>query len=250
MEPVRAVIAEDEANLRDELCEALAALWPELAVCGIATDGIEALRQLEELKPEVLFLDIQMPGVSGLEVAKRASGRSHVVFVTAYEKYAVAAFEQGAVDYVMKPFDASRLADTVNRLKTRIHMTPANLEGLLRALSGKFGNGREYIRWITASQGPELRLITVEEISYFRADNKCTLVVTADREALIYRSIKELTEALDPSTFWQIHRGTIVNIRQISGISRDYRGRLRIKMKDRKETLPVSAPHAHLFKQM
>lgn len=248
--PVKAMIAEDEANLCDELRETLNALWPELTICALAADGIQALRQLEQHAPDVLFLDVQMPGVSGLEVAKRASGKCHVVFVTAYDNYAVAAFEQGAIDYVMKPFDAARLADTVARLKARVHSAPANLEGLVRALSERLGSDREYVRWITASQGQELRLITTEEVCYFQADNKCTLVVTAERESLIYRSIKELSEALDPSIFWQIHRGTIVNIRHISGISRDYRGRLRVNLKQRKETLPVSAPHAHLFKQM
>ena len=249
-EPVKAVIAEDESNLCDELCEALRALWPELRICAVAADGIQALRQLEQHTPDVLFLDIRMPGMSGLEVARHASGRSHVVFVTAYDKYAVAAFEQGAVDYVMKPFDTARLADTVRRLKARIDSVPANLEGLLKTLSERFGNGREYIRWITASQGQELRLITIEDICYFRADHKCTSVVTAERESVIYRSIKDLAEVLDPSTFWQIHRGTIVNIKHISGISRDYKGGLRVKLKQRNETLPVSEPHAHLFKKM
>jgi DNA-binding LytR/AlgR family response regulator len=250
LEQVTAVIAEDETNLCEELRELLTALWPELSIRAVATNGIEALRALDEHAPDILFLDIQMPGMSGLEVAKRASERSHVVFVTAYDKYAVAAFEQGAVDYVMKPVDTARLADTVRRLKGRVDSSPANLEGLLKALSARVGDGREYIRWITASQGRELRLITIEEICYFQADNKCTLVVTPEREALIYRSIKELADALDPSTFWQIHRGTIVNIRHIAGLARDYRGRLRVKLKQRKEMLAVSAPHAHLFKQM
>jgi DNA-binding LytR/AlgR family response regulator len=247
---MKAVIAEDEANLREELRETLSELWPQLSICGVAGDGIQALRQLEEHEPDVLFLDIQMPGLSGLEVAKRASERSHVVFVTAYDKYAVAAFEQGAIDYVMKPFDTARLADTIKRLKARIDSTPANLEGLLKRLAERLGNGREYVRWITASQGQELRLITVEEICYFQADNKCTLVVTAEKESLIYRPIKDLADVLDPSMFWQIHRGTIVNIRHISGIARDYRGRLLVKLKQRKEALPVSAPYASLFKQM
>jgi DNA-binding LytR/AlgR family response regulator len=250
VKPVKAVIAEDEANLRDELRETLAALWPELAICAMANDGIEALDLLEEHSPSVLFLDIQMPGISGLEVAKRASGRCHVVFVTAYDRYAVAAFEQGAIDYVMKPFDAARLAGTVARLKARIESVPANLEGLVRTLSERLGDRREYIRWITSSQGQELRLITVEEICYFQSDNKCTRVVTSDRESMIYRSIKDLADVLDPSTFWLIHRGTIVNIRHICGIARDSRGALRLKLKSRDETLPVSAPHAHLFRQM
>ena len=249
-QPVKAVIAEDEVTLRDELREALAVLWPELEVCAVADDGVQALRQLEIHSPEVLFLDIEMPGASGLDVAKRASERSHVVFVTAHDKYAVAAFEQGAVDYVMKPFDAARLADTVQRLKKRVDSTPANLERLLKVLGERLGDGHEYVRWISASQGDELRLITTEEICYFRADNKCTLVVTAEKESLIYRSIKELAEVLDPSAFWQIHRGTIINIKHIAGIVRDYRGRLRVKMKNRPETLKVSAPHAHQFRQI
>lgn len=249
-EPVRALIAEDEATLAEELREVLCALWPELSVCAIAVNGFDALQALEQHAPNVVFLDIQMPGMTGLEVAKRASGRSHVVFVTAYDHYAVAAFEQGAIDYVMKPFDAARLADTVERLKARIDSVPANLEVLLKALSERLGDGRPYIRWITASQGSELRLLTIEEICYFQADNKYTRVVTAERESLILRTIKDLADALDPSTFWQIHRGTIVNIRHVCGISRDYRGRFLLRLKQRKELLPVSAPYAHLFRQM
>ena len=245
---VKAVIAEDEATLLEELRATLAMLWPELLICATATNGIQALCEMETHAPDVMFLDIEMPGMSGLEVARRASGRSHVVFVTAYDRYAVAAFEQGAIDYVMKPFEPARLMDTVRRLKGRVDSTPADLEGLLKGLAERLGG--EYIRWVTASQGRELRLITVDEVCYFQADNKCTLVVTADRESLIYRSIKDLADLLDPKTFWQIHRGTIINIRQIAGISRDFRGRLRVQLKQRKEMLTVSASHAHLFKQM
>lgn len=247
---VTAVIAEDEGNLRDELSEILATLWPELVICALASDGTEALRLLEQHRPDILFLDIQMPGISGLEVARHASGKAHVVFVTAYDQYAVAAFEQGAIDYVMKPFQADRLAETVKRLKSHINSAPPQLDGLLKLLHEKLGNSREYIHWITASQGRELRLITMEEICYFRADNKCTLVVTNEKESVINRPIKELAELVDPSSFWQIHRGTIVNVRHIAGISRDYRGRLRLKLKQRSETLIVSAPYAHRFKQM
>src|SRR5258708_7443953 len=161
---ITALIAEDEAHLREELRERLIALWPELTICSIAADGTEALQQLERHTPDVVFLDIQMPGMSGLEVAKRASGKTHVVFVTAYDKYAVAAFEQGAVDYVMKPFEEARLAETVKRLKVRVGTVPANLDGLLKVLHEKLGSGREYLRWITASQGKEIHVIAVEEI--------------------------------------------------------------------------------------
>lgn len=191
-----------------------------------------------------------MPGLSGLEVAKHASGRCHVAFVTAYDKYAVAAFEQGAVDYVMKPFSAARLATTVERLKAKAAGAPASLDGLIRSLAEAAGARKEYLRWITASQGAELRLITVEEIVYFQADNKYTLVVTPEKESLIRRPIKELIDELDPQVFWQIHRGTLVNVSAIAGVQRDIGGHLRVKLKQRKETLAVSEPYHALFKQM
>jgi DNA-binding LytR/AlgR family response regulator len=249
MDAYKAVIAEDEPLLRAELRESLTKLWPELRVCAEVEDGVEALHAIEQHAPEILFLDIQMPGLSGLDVARQAGSRCHVVFVTAYDKYAVAAFEQGAVDYVMKPFSAARLATTIGRLKAKAGSTPANLEGLLQSLV-KANASRGYLRWITASQGQELRLITVEEICYFQADNKYTLVVTAQQESLIRRPIKELVHELDPAMFWQIHRGTVINVNAIAGVHRDIGGQLRVKLKERKETLPVSDPYVHLFKSM
>ncbi len=249
MRPLTAVIAEDEPVLRAELRETLAKLWPELVVCAEAEDGIEALRLVDTRKPDILFLDIEMPGVSGLDVARHASGRCHVAFVTAYDKYAVDAFENGAVDYVMKPISPARLATTVQRLKEKVRGTPANLESLLEALS--HSNGRkEYMRWITASIGSDLRLITVDEVCYFKADNKYTIVVTAEQESVIRRSIKELADEIDPDVFWQIHRGTLVNVHAIAGVQRDVAGHLRVKLKQRKETLPVSESYVHLFKSM
>jgi DNA-binding LytR/AlgR family response regulator len=245
----KAVIAEDEPVLRAELKETLAGVWPELDVCAEASDGLEALHALDEHAPDILFLDIQMPGMSGLDVARQASGRAHVVFVTAYDKYAVAAFEEGAVDYVMKPFSPARLATTVTRLKRKVASEPASLDGLLRAM-GHVAPPREYIRWITASQGEDLRLITVEEICYFKSDHKYTLVVTPAQESLIRRPIRELHEELDPAHFWQIHRSTIVNVNAVAGVQRDIGGHLRVKLKQRKETLAVSDPYEHLFKQM
>ena len=247
---LKAVIAEDEPVLRGELRDMLAKLWPELEICAEAEDGIGALREISAHSPEVLFLDIQMPGLSGLEVAKHASGRCHVAFVTAYDKYAVAAFEQGAVDYVMKPFSAARLATTVERLKAKAAGAPASLDGLIRSLAEAAGARKEYLRWITASQGAEPRLITVEEIVYVQADNKYTLVVTPEKESLIRRPIKELIDELDPQVFWQIHRGTLVNVSAIAGVQRDIGGHLRVKLKQRKETLAVSEPYHALFKQM
>ena len=247
---LRAVIAEDEPVLRAELRDTLLRLWPELVISAEAEDGVEALQALSEHAPDVLFLDIQMPGLSGLDVARQASGKCHVAFVTAYDKYAVAAFEQGAVDYVMKPFTAARLATTIARLKEKIASPPANLEGLLRNLAESAGLRKEYLRWITASQGNDLRLITVDEVVYFQADNKYTLVVTPHQESVIRRPIKELTQNLDPAQFWQIHRGTVINVTAIAGVQRDIGGHLRLKLKERKETLPVSDPYLHLFKSM
>ena len=247
---LKAVIAEDEPVLRGELRDMLAKLWPELEICAEAEDGIAALREISAHSPEVLFLDIQMPGVTGLEIARHVSGRCHVAFVTAYDKYAVAAFEQGAVDYVMKPFSAARIATTIERLKAKAASAPASLDGLIRSLADAAGARKEYLRWITASQGNELRLITVEEILYFQADNKYTLVVTPDKESLIRRPVKELIEELDPQVFWQIHRGTLVNVGAIAGVHRDIGGHLRVRVKGRKETLAVSEPYHHLFKQM
>ena len=249
MSALKAVIAEDEPVLRSELRETLAAVWPELTICAEAEDGIEALRALTEHAPDILFLDIQMPGMSGLEVAKQASGKCHVVFVTAYDKYAVAAFEQGAVDYVMKPFSVARLATTVSRLKEKVATAPAKLDGILKALTDRIG-GKEYLRWITASQGQNLSLITVEEICYFQADNKYTLVTTADTQHLIRKPIRELIDELDPNVFWQIHRSTVVNVNAIAGVNRDFKGHLHVRLKQRKETLPVSEPYVHMFKQM
>jgi DNA-binding LytR/AlgR family response regulator len=250
MSILKAVIAEDEAVLRRELKETLATVWPELVVCAEAEDGIQAMHAISEHAPDVLFLDIQMPGMDGLEVAQQASGKCHVVFVTAYDKYAVAAFERGAVDYVMKPFSAARLATTVARLKAKVASAPASLDGILSALAARLENEKEYLRWITASQGQNLRLITVDEICYFQADNKYTLVVTADTQTLIRRPIKELVDEVDPKMFWQIHRSTLVNVSAIAGVNRDFKGHLHVRLKQRKETLPVSESYVHLFKQM
>ena len=244
-----AVIAEDEPVLLAELRDMLGKLWPELKIAGEAEDGIEALRLLDAARPDVLFLDIQMPGLTGLEVARQASGRCHVAFVTAYDKYAVAAFEAGAVDYVMKPFSAARLATTVTRLKAKLASAPANLDGILRTLADAVAR-KEYLRWISATQGNDLRLITVDEICYIKADNKYTIIVTPERESLIHRPIKELVDELDPNVFWQIHRGTLVNVNAIAGVTRDLSGKLRVRLKQRNETLPVSDPYVHLFKSM
>jgi len=246
----KAIIAEDEEVLRERLREQLSKLWPELEIVAEAEDGVAALDALAMQKPDILFLDIQMPGLSGLEVAHKASGRCHVVFVTAYDKYAISAFEEGAVDYVMKPFSVARLATTVARLKQRMGSMPARLEGLLEKLAEALKTQRGHLRWITAWLGNDVRLITVEEIAYFRSENKYTSVFTNDAQAMIRKPIRELSEELDPEQFWQIHRSTLVNVSAIAGVHRDFRGRLRVRLKNRKETLPVSEPFVRRFKHM
>jgi DNA-binding LytR/AlgR family response regulator len=211
---------------------------------------VDALSFLTSHPPDVLFLDIQMPEASGLEVARSASGRCHVVFVTAYDQYAVAAFEQGAVDYVMKPLSGARIATAVQRVKERLKTAPANLSGLLDNLADTPQRHGQYLRWINASRGEDVQLITIEEVRYFQSDTKYTRVVAAKREGLIRKSIKELVEELDPSTFWQMHRATIVNLNAVESVGRDLQGHVILRLKDRPEVLQVSQPYAHLFRQM
>lgn len=244
-----ALVAEDEAVLREELCAHLHALWPALKIVALAANGLEALDLMARHRPDVLFLDIQMPGLTGLEVARQAERGMHVVFITAYDAHAVAAFERGAVDYVLKPYTAARLAESVRRVKERLGSAAQGLESVLRELAAAT-QPRAHLRWINASIGSEVKVITVDEVCYFQSDTKYTTVVTADGESLIRRSLKDLSEQLDPAQFWQVHRSTIVNASAIAGVSRDLRGRVRLKLKQRQELLPVSEAHEHLFRQM
>jgi len=245
----RALIAEDEPRLREQLAERLANLWPELDLAALVGDGLDALHELDRCRPDILFLDIQMPGMTGLEVARCASNRCHVAFITAYDEYAVAAFEQGAVDYVLKPFTAARLATTIGRLKERLASPPADLTDLLARLSGIASHGN-HLRWINVSVGKAVKVITVDEICYFQADNKYTLVVTPHAESLIQKTIKELSDELDPRSFWQIHRSTVVNVNAIASVERNVRGRVSVKLKNRQESLPVADAYVHLFRRM
>lgn len=249
MDGPTAIVAEDERVLRDELCQQLAQLWPELRIVGQAATGMEALQLLERHAPTVMLLDIEMPGLTGLEVAQQAQGRCHIVFVTAYDRFALAAFETGAVDYVLKPLRPARLAAAVARLRQRVSDVPPRLESLLRALAQR-GAQREYLRWIKASQGQELRVITVDQVCYFQAEAKYIKVATASGDALIRRPLKELQEQLEPSQFWTIHRSTIVNASAIAGVARDFRGRVMLRLRERPEKLIVSEVHEHLFRAM
>ena len=253
-----AVVAEDEETLRHELVEQLGQLWPELSIVGEAADGVQALRLLDQHQPDVLFLDIQMPGATGLDVARQVGSRSHVVFVTAYDQYAVAAFDHGAVDYVLKPLSAARLFTAISRVRQRLAGPPADyavsVNNALDQLTARPAPGaapaRGFLRWINASIGQTLKLITVDEVLYFQSDNKYTRVATREGEALIRKPLKELVEELDPNQFWQIHRSTLVNAMAVEAVTRDFRGRMQLKLKARGEALLVAESYAHLFRQM
>ncbi|WP_457389955.1 LytR/AlgR family response regulator transcription factor [Roseateles sp. P5_E1] len=253
-----AVVAEDEAALRGELVEQLGKLWPELSIVGEAADGLEALRLLDRHQPDILFLDIEMPGATGIDVARQVNGRAHVVFVTAYDQYAIAAFDQGAVDYLLKPLAGARLFTAISRLKARLGQAPAPLGNVLDELGARPSSTtsappsatRAPLRWINASVGQTLRLITVDEVMFFQSDNKYTRLGLKDGEALIRKPLKELIDELDPQQFWQIHRSTLVNVNSIATVSRDFRGRMQIKLKHGAEMLLVAESCAHLFRQM
>ena len=244
----RILIAEDEALLAAEIGEELARIWPAAELCATVHDGHAALQAIEKHRPEVLFLDVQMPGLSGLEVARLASPRAHIVFITAFDQYALQAFEEGAIDYLLKPLDTVRLARAVQRVKERLGQAPADLGALVTRIQQAPQN--EALRWITVQRGRELQLITVDDVCYFRADNKYVAVVTADDEALISLPLKELVQRLDPEVFWQVHRSTIVNLNAVRSVARGMAGKLVITLKQRPERLEVSPAYAHLFKQL
>ena len=243
-----ALIAEDEPLLRAQLRDALASVWPELHIIAETDDGLAAARALAQARPDVLFLDIRMPGMSGLDLARQCSQRAHVVFVTAYDDYAIEAFEQGAVDYVLKPLQPARLLVTVERLKERLASPPRDLSGLIASLAQRKDGG--HLRWIQASAGNQLRFITVDEVICFQADSKYTRVATAQLEAYIRKPIRELALALDPTQFWQVHRSSIINIAHIDRVLRGRNGAVEVRMRGRGDALPVSQPYQHLFRQM
>ena len=244
-----AIIAEDEPLLRAEIRQMLQMLWPELSIQAEIEDGVAAVEALDRYAPNVAFLDIQMPGLTGLDVAQHASGKAHVVFITAFDKHAVAAFERGALDYILKPVAIERFRVTVERLRERLRDPPAILENLVELWKTANSGEPRYLKWLTVPHGSELRVVAVAEISYIRADNKYTVVATRGSTFLLTSSLKEMKEKLDPAMFWQIHRGIIVNVGAIETIFRSFRGSLEVKLRDRDELLPVSAAHAHLFKQ-
>lgn len=254
----KCVVAEDEALLREALVALLRQSWPDLDIVAECEDGGSALEAIAREQPEIAFLDIRMPGLTGLEVAAAAAEASpgtQVVFVTAYDQYAIDAFDTGAVDYLLKPVAAERLAATVQRLQARLasgQVDSSLLAALLQRLSTALPRKTQDapLAWITASVGKETRLIMVDDVAYFRADNKYTVVVTAAGEALVRKPIRDLLEVLDPQHFKQVHRATIVNLRAIAAIVRDDTGKGTIKLKSRPETLVVSQPFMPLFRNM
>ena len=250
-----AIIADDERLMREQLRARLTEVWPDLQVVAEAKNGEEAVAAVRAHHPDLAFLDIRMPGMTGIEAARHIGDACHVVFITAYNEYAVDAFEHGAIDYVLKPAEAERLAITVARLKQRLGSKPSDLGALLSQLSAKLESAggvlqRSHLQWIQASVGQQLRLIPTAEVLFFTSDEKYTRVQTETFEALIRKPIKELIDELDPEQFWQIHRGTIVNAKAIAGVTRDFRGRQLVLIKGHTEKLEVSRNYTHLFKQM
>jgi DNA-binding LytR/AlgR family response regulator len=252
---MKALIADDEPLLAAHLKARLAELWPQLDIAGVAANGIEARDMFEVLRPDIAFLDIRMPGLSGLEVVQalspEARKRCRVVFVTAYDEFAVQAFEREAVDYLLKPVADDRLRVAIERLQRASPGSAATQsDDLLLRLQALLPKPAEHLRWVRASVGNEVRLVATDEICYFQATDKYTAVFTRDAELLIRTPVKELLEQIDPEQFWQVHRGTLVNVRQIAAARHDALGRVTLKLKDRPEAVAVSRGHAHLFRQM
>ncbi len=273
---ITAVIADDERLMREQLRARLSEAWPELVFVAEAKNGSEAVALVDEHEPDFAFLDIRMPGMTGIEAARaildREGNTTQIVFITAYDQYAVEAFEQGAIDYVLKPADRERLAKTVERLKGRVErfddadakqsaqaLDRPDVAELLTRLATRLeaGGGASSgipaaprLQWIQASVGQSLRLIPVDEVLFFQSDEKYTRVQTAQFEALIKKPIRELIDELDPDRFWQIHRATLVNAQAIATVTRDFRGRQIVTVTGHPQKLEVSRTYTHLFKQM
>ncbi len=254
-QPPEAIIADDEPQLRSYLKLRLKEAWPDLCITGEAKNGLEAIELIDTLNPDIAFLDIKMPGLSGIEVAQKMIGRCRVVFITAYDHYAVEAFESEAVDYLLKPVVKERLEQTVERLKKQISTPPAP-QGELADMMDRLmmhiqvPTPKDYLKWINVQHRDTIRLIPVDDILYFKSSEKYTTLLSTAGEALISKPIKDLVEELDPDAFWQIHRSTIVNVRCIAEVSRSLTGRYVIRLKGTDDLLTVSRTYAHRFKQM
>jgi DNA-binding LytR/AlgR family response regulator len=245
---VTALIAEDEALPRADLVKLLEELWPELKIAAQCENGLEALDNMAALKPNVAFLDIRMPGANGLEVARAASGQCHVVFITAYDQYAIEAFNAGAVDYLLKPVQRERLVQTVARLKEHVASPAPDISALLSALGAR--NKAQQLKWVSANVGDTIKMFGIEEILYFQSEDKYTKVVTANDEAHIRKTLKELSDELDPDVFWQVHRSTIVRADAIARAQRDDMGKVTLSLKARSDKIAVSQAFAYRFRGM
>jgi DNA-binding LytR/AlgR family response regulator len=262
----RALVADDEPLLREHLCLHLARQWPELQVVAQARNGREAVEMFETHRPDIVFLDVHMPGMSGVDAARAVGARAQIVFVTAYEQYAVQAFEHGAIDYLVKPLDERRLAATVARLRERLAQRPpaagadsgadadnSRVDTLLDQLARRLREGAvptAKLQWIRASVGATVRMIPVDQVVYLRSDEKYTLVVWEGGEALIRKPIRELVDELDAEHFVQVHRSVIVNLRHVVQVTRGANETADITLRGRPETLPVSRSYLHVFRQM
>lgn len=275
MHKITAMIVDDEAPMRAHLRSKLNQIWPELSIIAEAQNGIVAIEEAEKLQPQIIFLDIRMPGKNGIEAAAQLAQNAILIFVTAYDEYAIQAFERGAMDYLLKPIDVERLQQTCQRLQQRIaekntsQLALSNtnqdqikkeqikqehqskqVEQLLTQLMQQQAQQKEYLRWIQASVGSSLRMISTKEILFFKSDEKYTLVQTEQAEFLIRKTLKELEDELDPKEFWRIHRSTLVRVSAIAEVTRDFRGRQMLGLKGCSEKLEVSRNHTHLFQQM
>ena len=247
MTELTALLVDDEANLLEYLERQLKTAWPELKIVGTALNGRQALAAIAETQPDILFLDIHMPGLNGLQVAEQVGEQTQIVFVTAFDQYAVEAFESAAVDYLLKPVTADRLQQTRERITSRTRQ-PDHSE--LKRLLKNLDSGEEYLQWLRAGKGETVRLIPVTDAVYFKADHKYTSIFTADEEHIIRMSIKDLEGQLNPDKFWRIHRGLIVQVEDIVEAKRDLRGRYTLKLRSRAEKIKTSQAYGHLFKQM
>ena len=245
-----ALIAEDEPLMRERLKDKLREVWPELTVVAEAEDGDEAVALFEAHRPQIAFLDIRMPGRSGLDVAAAIGAHCHVVFITAYDQYAVKAFDAGAADYLLKPVETDRLLAMKERMERKLATPPIDLSELVAQLRSSVKGESGRMKWVKAAVGKQVKLIPVDEVLYFQSDTKYTRVVLANGEALIRTPLKDLLSELDPEQFWQVHRGTIVNLDAVSGVLREDAERQFILLKNRQEKLPISRQFTHLFKQM
>jgi DNA-binding LytR/AlgR family response regulator len=260
MKKITAIIADDEIQLRHHLIKLLYQLWPELVIAGESENGPETLELVLALSPDIVFLDINMPGLSGIEVARQICGQCFIVFITAYDQYAIEAFESEALDYILKPVRKERLLTSIERCKRQFidqaqkqsDREQPDLDPILRQLEKALLKEKNspFLQWIKAQHGDSIRLIPVEDVLFFKSSDKYTLVITSKKESLIRKTIKELEQELDPEKFWKIHRGTIVNVSSISKISKSMTGKYVVKINNYDEPLLVSRSYTHLFKQM